>query len=222
MPRSDSCLSAPGSPGTSAIGTYSTAPADALATVGVTCTERCRGSRTPVTPAPSQLRMMAPRLPGSVTPSTATRNGGTARRRPSTNSRLRGRPRGSRPLWRAHPAAPRFAPPVRACDSERRTAAAPGGHAAISTMSATPGIAFELCTDPHLVHLAALGHQQLTYRLTALDLATSEALGPTGAAAARLRPARFRPACRPRPRPARSTSTARPVEPGRPDDFEGG
>ena len=67
--------SAAGSPATSAIGTCSTAPAAALATVGVTCTARWRGSRTPSTPAPSQLRRIAPRLPGSVTPSTATRNG---------------------------------------------------------------------------------------------------------------------------------------------------
>ena len=34
------------------------------------------GRTMPSTPAPSQLRMIAPRFPGSVTPSTAIRNGG--------------------------------------------------------------------------------------------------------------------------------------------------
>ena len=70
-----------GSPETTAIGTCSIAPADALATVGVTCTARCLGRITRSTPAPSQLLTIAPRLPGSVTPSTATRNGGLPGRR---------------------------------------------------------------------------------------------------------------------------------------------
>ncbi len=52
------------------------APAAALATVGVTWTARCRGRTTPVTPAEIAERSTAPRLPGSVTPSTTSRNGG--------------------------------------------------------------------------------------------------------------------------------------------------
>ena len=76
IPASRSRASVAGRPATRAIGTCSIAPADALATVGVTWTARWRGTSTPSTPAPSQLRMIAPRLPGSVTPSMATRNGG--------------------------------------------------------------------------------------------------------------------------------------------------
>ena len=57
------------------IGTYSAAPAADFAAVGVMCTARCRGSTTASTPAPSHERKIAPRLPGSVTPSMATKNG---------------------------------------------------------------------------------------------------------------------------------------------------
>ena len=58
-------VSADGSPATIAIGTYSTAPAADFATVGVTCTARCRGRITPCTPAPSaaiasELRIHCP------------------------------------------------------------------------------------------------------------------------------------------------------------------
>src|SRR6056297_1101256 len=124
------------------MGTYSTAPADAFATVGVTCTDRCRGRSTPVTPAPSQLRMMAPRLPGSVTPSTATRNGGLARRCPSCCVRTPiTSPRsasGSSAAWANTP----WGASLRAYRSSRALATcrtATRRAAAISTMSATPG-----------------------------------------------------------------------------------
>ena len=60
--------------------------AAAFAAVGVMCTARCLGSTTPCTPAPSQQRSRAPRLPGSVTPSTATRNGGLPGARLSSES----------------------------------------------------------------------------------------------------------------------------------------
>ena len=86
--------SAAGSPPTIAIGTCSIAPAAALATVGVTCTARWRGRTTPSTPAPSPKRSSAPRLPGSVTPSTATRNGGRCPRRLIRSSKLGFRQRG--------------------------------------------------------------------------------------------------------------------------------
>ena len=75
MPAAFIASIAAGRPPTSAIGRYSIAPAAALVTVGVTCTARCLGSTTPVTPAHSAMRMSAPRFPGSVTPSTASRNG---------------------------------------------------------------------------------------------------------------------------------------------------
>ena len=78
MPAFCSWRMAVGRPPTRAIGRYSTAPAAALVTVGVTCTARWRGSTTPVTPAHSAERSRAPRLPGSVTPSTSSRNGGPA------------------------------------------------------------------------------------------------------------------------------------------------
>ncbi len=79
MTQQPSCFArsrAAGRPPTTAIGRCSMAPAAALATVGVTWTARCRGNTMPVAPAPSAERSSAPRLPGSVTPSTATRNGG--------------------------------------------------------------------------------------------------------------------------------------------------
>ncbi len=40
-------------------------------------------------------------------------------------------------------------------------------------------IAFELGADPHLVHLAPLGDQQLAHRLATLDLTPTEPLRPT-------------------------------------------
>ena len=103
------------------MGTCSMAPAAALAAVGVMWTARWRGRTTPVTPAPSAERRMAPRLPGSVTPSTRTRNGtrfpvsaGPGRPGPP--------PAGARP-WPAHPGALRCGPRRRgACGSR----AAPG------------------------------------------------------------------------------------------------
>ena len=45
------------------------------------------------------------------------------------------------------------------------------------------GITLEFGADPDLVNLAALGDQQFTNRLTALDLAPSEPLRRTGARA---------------------------------------
>ena len=126
--------SAAGSPPTSAIGTCSTAPAAALATVGVTCTARWRGSTTPSTPAPSQQRSIAPRLPGSVTPSTATRNGARPGRRLISVGEVglgQRRGEGDHALRRL---AARLRPRA-ACG--RRPAPATRSLRAISTMSAT-------------------------------------------------------------------------------------
>ncbi len=43
------------------------------------------------------------------------------------------------------------------------------------------GITFEFGADPHLVHLAALGNEQLTNCLAPFDLTPTEPLGRTGA-----------------------------------------
>ena len=59
--------------------TCSTAPAEALATIDVTPAEPWRGSTRPSAPAPSQARTIAPRLRGSVTPSSTTTSGCGAR-----------------------------------------------------------------------------------------------------------------------------------------------
>ena len=55
-----------------AIGRCSTAPAEALATTAVTPAEPCFGITSPCAPRHSHERAMAPRLRGSVTPSSAT------------------------------------------------------------------------------------------------------------------------------------------------------
>ncbi len=57
---------------TRATGRCSTAPADALQTAGVTSAERRSGMTTPVAPAASAVRQIAPRFCGSVTSSSAT------------------------------------------------------------------------------------------------------------------------------------------------------
>ncbi len=61
---------------TRATGQRSTAPADALATAGVTPTARSLGMTTPCAPRAWAERMMAPRLCGSSTPSSTTTSGG--------------------------------------------------------------------------------------------------------------------------------------------------
>ena len=68
-----------GCPPTTAIGRYSIAPAAAFATTGVMRALRWRGSTMPVAPAVSANAATAPRLRGSLTPSSATRNASGAR-----------------------------------------------------------------------------------------------------------------------------------------------
>ena len=88
-------------PGTSAIGTCSTAPADAFTAAGVSGADRWRAMTTPLTPAQAALRKREPKLPGSVTPSSTSRKGpggqrparagrraSSARLRPPRRSRL--------------------------------------------------------------------------------------------------------------------------------------
>ena len=60
---------------TRAIRRCSTAPAEALATAGVTAAARRSQSTRPVTPAHSALRAIAPRFCGSCSSSSATMNG---------------------------------------------------------------------------------------------------------------------------------------------------
>src|SRR5262245_46234876 len=62
---------------TRATRTYSTAPAEVLATVSLRPAARCSGMKTPSTPAHSQVRRTAPRLCGSSTPSSSTTRGGS-------------------------------------------------------------------------------------------------------------------------------------------------
>ena len=174
---------------------YSTAPAAALATVGVTCTARWRGSTTPVTPAPSAERSSAPRLPGSVTPSTATRNG--AWPGPAGGGELVEVGLGQRGGLGQH-ALGRLAAGLRlealAADVLDRHPLA----AARSTMSAMTLGVVEVGGDPQLADLAPAGDQQLAHRLATLDLLAAEALGPACRGGA---PA---PAAARRPRHARS------------------
>ncbi len=149
------------------------APAAALVTVGVTCTARCRGRTTPVAPAHSAERSSAPRLPGSVTPSTATRNGGraAARRRQVVEDRP---PAAGRP-WRARPAGPRSGP-------RRRTSPRPTSRtgtrsaSASSTMSSRIGDGSASASSQHLAHVAAPRQQQLADGLAALHLVAAHAL----------------------------------------------
>ena len=61
--------------GTTATGRCSTAPADARQTAAVTRAEPCAGTTTPLPPAPSALRITAPRFRGSLTWSRHARSG---------------------------------------------------------------------------------------------------------------------------------------------------
>ena len=60
---------------TRAIRRCSTAPADAFAAAGVTAAARRSQSTTPVAPAHSAVRQIAPRFCGSCSSSSATMNG---------------------------------------------------------------------------------------------------------------------------------------------------
>ena len=182
-----------GRPPTSVIGRYSIEPAAALVTVGVTWTARWRGSTTPVTPAHSAERRSAPRLPGSVTPSTTSRNGCTPwrdadqqvveldlgqRRRPGEHALRRLGAGGRRELGPAH-IAHRHADALGQLGDvvEHQRVVLVAGH-------------------PDLADLAGAGQQQLTHRLAALDLVAAEALRarwPTWTASG------WRPTRRPRP-----------------------
>ena len=74
-PAAASAARAAGMPGTAATGRYSAAPAAAFSAAGVRPAARWRRVTRPVAPADTALRMTAPRLCGSVTPSSTTRNG---------------------------------------------------------------------------------------------------------------------------------------------------
>ena len=126
------------------------------------------------TPAPSQLRTIAPRLPGSVTPSTATRNGRARAVAPLAQERRevglgdRGR-LGEHALGRL---AARLRLELLAGHVRDRDAVGGGDR-----LDVVDGVgALEIGADPDLVHAAALREQQLTHRLAALDLLAAEAL----------------------------------------------
>ena len=72
--------------GTSAMATRSVAPADALTAPGVTDAEPRDGITTPCAPSTSTLRAIAPRLCGSVIPSSRTSSAGCPARS-ATSSR---------------------------------------------------------------------------------------------------------------------------------------
>ena len=133
------------------------------------------------TPAPSQLRMIAPRLPGSVTPSMATRNGGRPGRRLIRSASSAS---GSAAAKAITPCGASLR--ARASSLPRATwATGTRLAAARATMSATPssGVpswADELGREPDLVDPAAPGDQQLADGLAALDLLAAEALGALG------------------------------------------
>ena len=55
-------------------GTYSTAPADALATIGVICTDLLFGIITPWAPTASAVLIIVPKLCGSVISSNIMKN----------------------------------------------------------------------------------------------------------------------------------------------------
>ena len=157
------------------------APADDLATVGVTWTARWRGTRTPCTPAPSQLRMIAPRLPGSVTPSMATRKGALPGRPLISSSRSAS---GS---GAANAMTPCGASLRARASSLVRATWAIGTRALLAraTMSATPssGVpSWAISSVEIQISWTATspGEQQLARRLTALDLVAAETLGATG------------------------------------------
>jgi len=103
-PASAKRPSALGSPGTRVIRRCSMAPAADLVAAAVTPAARWRGSTTPVTPAHSADRRMAPKLPGSVTPSSSSRNGSRPEAsgwsRSSSSCSMRGWARASTP-WGA-------------------------------------------------------------------------------------------------------------------------
>jgi hypothetical protein len=74
---------------TTASGSSSVAPAEALVTTGVTAADRCSGMITPWAPRTYAERMMAPRLCGSWTPSSATTSDGSPRAPPAATSSSR-------------------------------------------------------------------------------------------------------------------------------------
>ena len=146
------------------------APAAAFATVGVTWTARWRGRTTPVTPAPSAERRSAPRLPGSVTPSTATRNGGRFADPAGEVVELglrEGRGLGQHALGRL----------AAGLGVEALAADLLHGHAQVGGEVDDVGRAAVtvLGGDPQLPHLAPAGQQQLPDGLASLDLLAAQA-----------------------------------------------
>ena len=175
---------AEGSPPTTAIGTCSTAPAAALVAAGVTWTARCRGRIAPVTPAHSADRRMAPRLPGSVTPSSATRNGGVRPLRGDEGVQVRlgqrGR-QGQHALGRLAPGLRREAPAADGRDGHP----SPGGQLADVGQDRR---VVAVVDHPHLADGPAPGDEQLAHGLAPLDLVAAEATCGPGRRRAPRRP----------------------------------
>ena len=128
------------------------------------------GQQHPVTPAPSQLRMIAPRLPGSVTPSTATRNGAVPRRRATAR---RDRPRGA-----AANAITPCGASLRASRSSlerRRSSPAPVGRGDLDDVVDARRRPRARARSRSRAPCGAR-HQQLAHRLATLDLPAAEPL----------------------------------------------
>ena len=116
--------SAVGTPATALKRRCSIAPAAVLVAPGVSRTERCDGSTTPVTPAHSALRSSAPRFRGSVSPSQTKRNAAASPAPLDELVERRRRDRGR--TARRRPGGPRSAPRGRPVPARRRRRARGG------------------------------------------------------------------------------------------------
>ena len=179
MPRSLSRDSVAGRPATRAIGTCSTAPADALATVGVTWTARWRGTSTPVHAGavavaddrPEVARVgdavdgdeeRRPRRGGRATRSSSSASGsGAAKAITPCGASLRAR-----------------ASSLRAGDvGDRHPVGVGQGDDVGDAVVGRAVVGDQLGRQPDLVDPAAPGDEQLADGLAALDLLAAEALG---------------------------------------------
>ena len=140
------------------------------------CTDRCRGRSRPVTPAASQLRMIAPRLPGSVTPSTATRNGLVFAVAADQVAEIGFGHLGRQRQHALGGVGARLVFELALRDVPQRNPPRRGDLHDVGDA----GVALEFRADPDLVDLAPLGHEQFADGLATLDLLAAEALRSTG------------------------------------------
>ena len=219
----------PADPATSAIGTCSTAPADALATVGVTWTARWRGRSTPCDAgavAAADDRAEVAGVGDAVD--------GDEERRLARAPPRSGRARSASGSGAAKAITPCGASLRASCVElaagdvgDRHAVGAGEGDDVGDAVVGLAVVADELGRQPELVDLAAPGDQQLAHRLASLDLLAAEALAPAASPGAAARPSPRRtgpvrpapsaarrrrprtPACEPRP-PAVAARRPRP------------